>query len=346
MLPLILFRIFLALGGFSIDILGSNEAQYLPVIFAVKGPELSPEEVAFFEKYRPAGAILSTWNIERDAQGNINWGKLQKLCSDIRLYSPYILVDQEGGRVQHLSGTNAYRAPAPRTFTEGISGKNFGEKCETLRQNVQAIDSDLRRAGINVNCAPVCDLLFDGIPSFIGDRGFGTDPEVVEHFVEIWVKQAAQDGIISVLKHCPGHGSTAMDTHLNLPTVSKSLADLEQSDFKIFRTVIGALRGGISGDDFWVMTAHIVYSAIDAEHCATQSPAVIRMIREEFGFRGKIITDCICMKALRGEWWERAVASLGAGCDYILCCSADLKKKEEIAERVRGYLAAKGFGGK
>jgi beta-N-acetylhexosaminidase len=346
MFSLILSKIFLALGGFSADILASQEVQYLPVIFAVQGSELSPDEVAFFEKYRPVGAILSTWNVEHDARGQINWGKLQKLCSDIRLHSLYILVDQEGGRVQHLKGAGSYVAPAPRTFAEGVSGGNFAAKCEALRQNVQAIDGDLRRVGINVNCAPVCDLLFDDVPSFIGDRSFGTNPDVVQKFAITWAEQAARDGIIPVLKHCPGHGSTAVDTHLNLPTISKSFANLEQSDFKIFKTVIGALEETISEDNFWVMTAHIVYLAIDADHCATQSPAVIRMIREQFGFRGKIVTDCICMKALEGEWWERAVASLGAGCDYVLCCSADLKKKEEIAEKVRKYLAAKGPGGR
>jgi beta-N-acetylhexosaminidase len=320
-----------------------SDSGYLPVIFAVSGPELSDEEVAFFEQYRPIGTILSTWNIEFDERGDVNKEKLRQLCDGVHCYSPYILIDQEGGRIQHLHGANCYRAPAPGTFSAGATEENLEEKCAILRQNVCSIDGDLRELGFDVNCAPICDLLFEGIPSFIGDRSFGTNPDLVHSLAVDWVKQAPADGIISVLKHCPGHGSAVGDSHRALPRVEKSLPDLMGSDFKIFKDVIHTLyEDDISGDSFWVMTAHILYPAIDSEHCATQSPKIIRMIREDFGFRGKIVSDCIMMKALRGKLEERAIAALGAGCDYVICVNHDLEQKKIIAEKVTDYLASRG----
>jgi beta-N-acetylhexosaminidase len=299
--------------------------------------------VTFFEQYRPIGVILSRWNVALDERGNVNREKLRQLCDEIHRYSPYILIDQEGGGVQHLRGPNCYRAPAPGTFAEGMTESNSEEKCEALRQNVCSIDGDLRELGFDVNCAPVCDLLFDGVHSFIGNRSFGTDPDVVRSLAVSWVKQAAVDGMVSVLKHCPGHGSAVSDSHRGLPRVEKSLADLRRNDFKIFKDVIRTLYDdGIGEDSFWVMTAHILYAAIDPVHCATQSPEIIRMIREQFGFRGKIVSDCIMMKALQGELWERAIAALEAGCDYVICVNGDCERKRIIAEKVTEYLAEKG----
>jgi beta-N-acetylhexosaminidase len=206
--------------------LSASEESPLPVIFAVSGTELTPEEVAFFKEFHPIGTILSVWNLEFDEQRNVNKEKLKELCSHIHAYCPHILMDQEGGRVQRLKGPNCYNAPAPGSFSEGVTEENFEERCEALRQNVRRIDEDLLEVGIDVNCAPVCDLLFNDIPSFIGNRSFGTDPKMVYRFAVTWVEQANEDEIISTLKHCPGHGSTVADSHLGLPVVDKSLPEL------------------------------------------------------------------------------------------------------------------------
>ncbi|MDR3317792.1 MAG: hypothetical protein LBS71_03235 [Puniceicoccales bacterium] len=330
---------------FQVRVSASEEIVHLPFICGIHGTELTNEEIEFLKKYRPIGAILSSENLEYDTQRNINKEKFRKLCGDIHNYSPYILTDQEGGRVQHLQGSNCYRAPAPGSFSENIRQENFQEKCKAIQLNVKRIDQDLLDMGINVNCAPCCDLLPKGTASFIGNRSFGNDPQVVISFAVDWVKQAAQDGIISVLKHCPGHGNTVQDSHRELPVVNKSLPDLLQSDFKIFEDTVRQLQqSGIPEDCFWVMTAHVVYPAADPEHCATQSPTVIHMIREKFNFHGKIVSDCIRMQALKGELWERAIASLKAGCDYVLCCSSNLEQKISVAEKIREYMAAKNKG--
>jgi beta-glucosidase len=304
--------------------------EHLPVIVGISGAELTDAEVAFLKEYRPVGVILMSRNIARDGAGNCDTAKLRDLCADIRRHCPYVLIDQEGGLVQRLQGANCYSAPAAATFCSAAA----------VRAHVSLIDRDLIGAGINVNCAPVCDLLPADRPSYIGSRSFGSDRPAVASLAAAWTRQAAADGIVAVLKHCPGHGATAQDSHERLPVVEKPLAALREQDFGVFRDVIGdCYRDGI--DAFWIMTAHIVYPAIDALRCATQSPTVIRMIRDEWGFRGKIITDCIKMNALQGQLWERAVASLRAGCDFVLYTSGDFDVNAEIAQKVREYIASK-----
>jgi beta-N-acetylhexosaminidase len=304
----------------------------LPIIFGISGAELTSDELAFLKEYRPVGIILFSRNIAHDAHGNSDKVKLRKLCADIREHCPYVLIDQEGGPVQRLQRRNCYLAPAAGTFSTAST--------DALRTHVSLIDRDLIDASIDVNCAPVCDLLPVQDPSYIGSRSFGSDRATVASLAAAWTKQAAADGIISVLKHCPGHGATAEDSHKGLPTVRKSLAALRDEDFGVFRDVIGeCYRDGV--DSFWIMTAHILYPAVDAENCATLSPMIIRMIRDEWGFRGKIITDCVRMKALKGELWEKVLASLRAGCDFALCSSAGFELNAEIAQKVREYVASK-----
>jgi beta-N-acetylhexosaminidase len=315
-------------------------SSHLPLIFCIQGTELTEEEIAFFTEYRPIGTIIIGQNIEVDADNHANIPKLQKLCSQIRTFSPYVLIDQEGGRIQRLKGANCYLAPPPATFTEGISPANIQSKLTALRDNVRSLDRDLLNANINVNCAPCCDLLFDGIASAIGNRSFGTDPDVVEAFSVEWVRQAKSDGIISVLKHCPGHGGTEVDTHLSRPIVRKSLEDLLSTDFKVFESVIGVLKKEHCEDNFWVMVGHMVFEAVDPHFCASQSPEVVKLIRERFNFQGKIVTDCLSMGALGGEWWERVIGSLSAGCDYALLLTGDLTQKRLISQKVREFVNA------
>jgi beta-N-acetylhexosaminidase len=162
----------------------------------------------------------------------------------------------------------------------------------------------------------------------------------VRAFAVEWVRQAARDGIVSVLKHCPGHGSTEVDTHAARPTVRKPRAELERTDFAVFRDAIRALARELPPGQFWVMMGHIVFADIDPENPASQSERIIRIVRDDFGFAGTIVTDCIRMNALGGELWERAVAALRAGCDYVLCLTADLPQKRMISQKVAEYLRA------
>jgi beta-N-acetylhexosaminidase len=200
----------------------------------------------------------------------------------------------------------------------------------------------MNEIGANVNCAPVCDLLVPGLPSHFDDRSFGSDLPVVQAFAASWVKQAARDGIISVLKHCPGLGSANEDSHDTLPTVTRTAEELHNNEIAVFRGVVSDLKAsGISEDAFWIMTAHALYPALDPDRCATHSSIILSLIRNEIGFHGKIITDCLKMHALQGELWERGIAAIEAGCDYLLYVVSDLAIKRGIAEKLVEHLRKK-----
>ena len=142
-------------------------------------------------------------------------------------------------------------------------------------------------------------------------------------------------GVLPVMKHVPGHGRATLDSHLALPrVVAPTLAALA-GDFAPFRAL---------ADLPMAMTAHIVFEALDAEAPATQSARVVRVIREEIGFDGLLMTDDLSMKALGGGFGERAERALAAGCDVILHCNGDPGEMAAVVEatpRLAGRPAAR-----
>ena len=154
----------------------------------------------------------------------------------------------------------------------------------------------------------------------IGDRAFSRDPETVAVLGRAVCEGLLAGGVIPTIKHIPGHGRAASDSHRSLPVVDAPAEALE-TDFAPFR----ALR-----DMPWAMTAHVVYAAFDKVSPATTSRAVIeRVIRGSIGFRGLLISDDLCMKALTGAPAARARAALDAGCDVVLHCSGELAAMRE-----------------
>jgi len=132
-----------------------------------------------------------------------------------------------------------------------------------------------------------------------------------------------QAGVAGIVKHIPGHGRATADSHLDLPVVDSPLAELEAVDFEPFR---------ILSDMPMAMTAHVVYSAIDAKRPATTSRKAIKhVIRESIGFQGLLMSDDLSMKALSGDFKDRTRASLAAGCDVVLHCNGDMAEMEPIA---------------
>jgi beta-N-acetylhexosaminidase len=130
-------------------------------------------------------------------------------------------------------------------------------------------------------------------------------------------------GVLPVIKHIPGHGRAKADSHLELPTVDTARAELERTDFTPFRALAHAPLA---------MTAHVVYTGIDADNPATTSKRVVdEVIRGFIGFDGALMTDDLCMKALKGSFTERVRAALAAGCDLILHCQRDMAEMREVA---------------
>lgn len=283
-------------------------------IFGCEGQRLSPSERDFFRDYDPFGFILFARNVEDPEQ-------LRRLTGDLRAAvgrDAPILIDQEGGRVQRL------RAPHWREWDPPLDmvARAGGHALRAMWIRSRLIAHELRAVGIDANCAPCADVAGPATHPFLKNRCYGTDPVTVAALSRAAAEAHLQGGVLPVVKHLPGHGRATADTHLDLPTVAEPLDTLHATDFAPFRAL---------NDLPMAMTAHIVFAAIDPHHPATQSPAVIRMIREGIGFGGLLMTDDLNMQALSGNLGERTLRAMDAGCDIALHCKGDMAEMRMVA---------------
>jgi beta-N-acetylhexosaminidase len=185
------------------------------------------------------------------------------------------------------------------------------------------IADDLGKLGITVNCSPVLDLPVAGADPVIGDRAYGSEPDRVVRLARAVCTGLLEGAILPVIKHIPGHGRAGVDSHFACPLVDTGRDELSRTDFLPFRGL---------ADMPWAMTAHIVYTAVDAAAPATLSPRVLKeIIRGEIGFAGVLVSDDLSMRALGGTLGERAHRALAAGCDLALHCNGDPREMEEVA---------------
>lgn len=292
------------------------------IIFGCSGPRLTPEEKALFQDVSPWGFILFARNIETGDQ-------VKALVDDFREATHrdqvIVLIDQEGGRVSRLPAPEWRIPPAPPALARLYSDNpHLAEQAFHL--NYQLIGHELKELGINVNCAPMLDIPTDGASSVVTDRALGDTPEQVTRLGRAVCEGLKAAGVAPVIKHGPGHGRALVDSHHLLPRVDASLETLRETDFVPFK----ALR-----DESMLMTAHIIYDAIDAVHPGTLSPDVINtVLRGEIGFDGLIMSDDLNMHALTGSMRERTAACLSAGCDIALQCSGDMDDMKDAARAV------------
>lgn len=284
------------------------------------GTILSQEEVRFFAESRPNGLILFTRNCETPDQVR---RLVEEFRSAVGAAEVFVLVDQEGGRVQRLQPPVLPDFPAARAFGD-LYDVNKQQGLEAARLTAKLLASRLSQLGINVNCVPVLDIPVAGAHDIIGDRAYGRDAESISALGRAVAEGHLTAGVLPVLKHIPGHGRATADSHERLPVVAAGLEELRSTDFKPFH----ALR-----DLPLAMTAHIVYSSIDAEVLASASRAVITdVIRDEIGFDGVLLSDDLSMGALSGTLAERSRRVLAAGCDLALHCNGDMDEMREVAE--------------
>ncbi|WP_128516896.1 glycoside hydrolase family 3 N-terminal domain-containing protein [Tabrizicola thermarum] len=286
------------------------------VIFGCAGPRLLPDERAFFRDADPFGFILFARNVEDPDQ-------LRRLTSDLREAvgrDAPILVDQEGGRVQRL------RAPHWRDWTPPLDTVDAAGSLEAaerqMRLRATVIAAELAAVGIDADCIPTLDVARPGTHPFLMNRCYGRDPVTVARIGRAVAEGLMAGGVLPVMKHMPGHGLSHVDTHHDLPTVTAPLEDLQAVDFAPFRAL---------ADLPMAMTAHLVFAALDAERPATQSPTVIRLIREEIGFKGLLMSDDLNMQALAGTLAERTARTIAAGVDIALHCKGDMAEMVEVA---------------
>jgi beta-N-acetylhexosaminidase len=225
--------------------------------------------------------------------------------------------------VQRLRGQ--YWRPRPAAAAFGAISRQDPRSARDLAyDNARAMAEELSSLGINVDCTPCVDVPVEGAHGIIGDRAFGHDPWVVASLGQSVIDGMMDGGVLPVIKHIPGHGRARADSHMELPVVDTSRAELERTDFTPFRALARAPLG---------MTAHVVYTDIDASAPATTSKKVIdEIVRGYIGFDGLLMTDDLTMKALKGSLADRVRASIAAGCDMILHCMRHMDEMQEIAQ--------------
>jgi beta-N-acetylhexosaminidase len=273
------------------------------LVVGIPGPELDAATRDALEELRVGGVILFKRNVETPSQIRALTRALHRLRS-----RPLISIDQEGGRVCRLS--------AP--FTELPAAAVVGRSGDVglARRIGEAIGRELSSVGIDIDYVPVLDVHSNPDNPVIGDRSFASDPATVARFGVAMMRGLQAGGVIPCGKHFPGHGDTSTDSHLELPVVSRSRAGLERIELAPFRAAIAA---GIP----MLMTAHVVYPALDKKRAATVSPAIIdRLLRQRMGFRGVVAGDDLHMRAISGKQSIAAAAtdSIAAGVDQLLVC--------------------------
>lgn len=289
-------------------------------IFGCAGLDLSAEERDFFHRSDPLGFILFARNCETPEQ-------IARLTADLRdsvgRADAPVLIDQEGGRVQRLKPPRWRQAPTAARFGD-LFRRDPALGREAVEFNMRLIAADLIPLGIDVDCVPCLDVPVPGAHDVIGDRAFALQPEIVADLGRVAAGTMLDMGIIPVIKHLPGHGRAGVDSHLALPKVNTSVVELQHSDFLPFRAL---------SDMPWGMTAHVLFTAIDADRPATTSPTVIeRIVRGAIGFQGLLLSDDLSMQALGGSLGERAAASLAAGCDIALHCNGRMDEMVQVAD--------------
>lgn len=297
----------------------------LAAIFGLTGHELDAEERRFFRDANPLGFILFARNCDAPDQ-------LRRLVKDLRetvgRSDAPVLIDQEGGRVARLTPPH-WRAYPPAARIAALGG---APAREAAWLGARLIADDLTQLGITVDCMPVLDLPAPGADPIIGDRAYGSDPASIAELGRAVCEGLLAGGVLPVIKHVPGHGRGGVDSHLALPCVAATRAELEVTDFAPFRAL---------NTMPWAMTAHILYSAIDAQHPATLSSHLIaEVIRGGLGFDGVLISDDLSMQALGGSLADRAAGALAAGCDLVLHCNGKMAEMTAIAGAISPLAGA------
>ncbi|PZU57787.1 MAG: beta-N-acetylhexosaminidase [Sphingobium sp.] len=289
-----------------------------PVIFGLSADTLTREESTFFREAEPAGYILFRRNVTDKAQLRALTDALRDLHGRDDLL---IMIDQEGGRVARMQPP-VWPAFPPGSVFDALYDVAPASAITAARANAEAIAVTLRECGITVNALPLLDVRQPGASDIMGDRTLGAEPMRVAALGRAVLDGLKRGGVVGIVKHMPGHGRATVDSHLELPTVEADAAALE-TDLAPFRALSGAPMG---------MTAHIVYTAWDAERPASLSPDVIGpIIRDAIGFDGLLMSDDLDMKALKGDIPALAAGVVAAGCDLALNCWGRMDEMTGIA---------------
>jgi beta-N-acetylhexosaminidase len=251
------------------------------------------------------GVILFSRNVEAPEQVAALVAELKRVAGRPLL----VAIDQGGGRVARLR--------AAQGFTELPPMRAVGETGDAgLAREVGALlGRELRAVGIDQDYAPVVDVDTNPANPVIGDRSFSRDPDAVGRLGAALAQGLQAEGVAACAKHFPGHGDTSQDSHHDLPRLPHPLGRLRDVELRPFRALA---RAGVAS----VMTAHVVFDALDPRRPATLSPEVMRLLRDEVGYDGCAVSDDLEMKAVAEHFplEEAAPGAIAAGVDALLVC--------------------------
>lgn len=276
------------------------------------------------EAERVGSVILFRRNL-RQVDGGTDLVQLAELNASLHAAAPsgnplLISVDQEGGRVA--------RVRQPATIWPPMSAMNAHDS--SLAESVgRAMGLELAALGFDIDFAPVLDVHTNPANPIIGDRAFSTRAARVAELAVAFARGLKGAGILGCGKHFPGHGDTDVDSHLALPTLAHDLERLREVELVPFAA---AARARVP----MLMTAHVVFEAVDAEVPATLSRKVLQdVLRSELGYRGVVVSDDLDMKAIADHYGvgDAAVRAVRAGCDALLLCR-DRKHQEQAREAI------------
>ncbi len=264
------------------------------------GPQLDQGTAEHLRSGGIRAVCLFGKNVESEAQ-------LRALCRDLRAVmggEALIAIDHEGGAIVR-----------PGFWPAPPSAMSLGHSDDPqLTEDVSAaLARQLTSVGINWNFAPVLDVNVNPHNPVIAERSFGASPELVARQGQAVLRGLEREGVAGCVKHFPGHGDTQLDSHLALPRVSKTRAELDDLELLPFRAALPHAPA--------VMTAHIIYDALDPDFPATLSrPILTDLLRGEWNYPGVVITDSMGMQAIDAHYGrgEAAVLSLEAGADMVM----------------------------
>ena len=290
------------------------------VMVNIEGRTLEREQAAFLREHRIRAVVLFRENLGDEAE-------IRALTADLREVmgaKALIAIDQEGGAV--VRATSLPQPPSAMAL--GAAGDS-----ELTERVGAAVARGVRSLGFNWNFAPVLDVNCNPANPVIGERSFSADPVEVARLGRAWMRGALSERVACCVKHFPGHGDTHTDSHRALPVVAKPRDALEAVELAPFRALLDEAPA--------VMTAHIVYPALDVEYPATLSRAILgRLLREAWGYEGVVITDSLVMDAIQQRYGHAdAVAlALHAGADMVMALGS-LRQQAESVRSIEAQLA-------
>lgn len=290
--------------------------------FGFEGTTVPSSIRELLETNQLGGVTLFARNIPKDDNGGVVLEQLRGVNQALHTAGEHCLisVDQEGGRVQRVKEPTTIWLPA-------LHYKD--EEAGDAKIRGQQMGRDLRSWGFDISFAPVLDVYSNPENPIIGDRAFSENPERCAELGLAYADGLLDSGIIPCGKHFPGHGDTAVDSHLELPTLRHDRERLTSVELAPFRE---AVRRELP----MLMTAHIVFTSLDDAFPATLSPKVITdLLRRKLGYQGVVVSDDLDMKAIADHYGvgEAAVRAINAGCDVLLLC-----RNPEHQEQARDAL--------